>query len=138
MGSTELEECNVCAPSACQHGTCSLTRTQEPVCDCNFGYRGPACTENSLIAIFVPIFVVVPLVLLLVFTLRFFYLKYHKSNTYLELEQKLLEETRLELASLQRAFTVEKSDITLIRRLDEGAFGTVWLGDYHNDRQVCC
>ncbi|EGD82479.1 TKL/DICTY4/DRK protein kinase [Salpingoeca rosetta] len=138
-GAVEEEECNACRPGTCVHGACVLdVTTQVFDCLCNSGWAGSRC-DVHVAAILAGTTVSAAVVAVAVFFItRRVKRGFSRMQKLQDLQERLIEESRVELSELKRAWEIIPDDLTFLRRIDggsEGAYGEVWLAAWQ-DREV--
>lgn len=138
-GASTVANCTICRPAVCSgNGLCSLNRgTNMASCQCRSGYAGKNCSRNVGLTTGLSL-----LGLILALTLAFFFIRRYRHRVsslkgYNALQDKLIEESRLELDELKRVWEVDVADVDFVRRIDggsEGAFGEVWLASWQGRR----
>eukprot|EP00051_Salpingoeca_urceolata_P027594 m.482266 g.482266 ORF g.482266 m.482266 type:complete len:1283 (-) comp22486_c0_seq1:176-4024(-) len=133
-GSTSLADCNMCKPDSCHgHGTCVVTNIDQGNvrCDCDTGYHLSAeCAfpEDLVLGVCVSIGAVV-LVILAVWAWRST-VGQKRWRDYSELQENMVASREAEIEGLNRTWLIPETEVTLHSRLDKGAMGEVWKGEF--------
>eukprot|EP00730_Choanoeca_flexa_P005629 TRINITY_DN11986_c0_g1_i6.p1 TRINITY_DN11986_c0_g1~~TRINITY_DN11986_c0_g1_i6.p1 ORF type:complete len:463 (+),score=112.21 TRINITY_DN11986_c0_g1_i6:2-1390(+) len=122
LNDTDLDEC-----TRCELLDNDFLRAS---CDCHFGYTGDRCSINQLarlIGVLLAVVVVIGLCFCGVYRVR----KHMRSLKYdVELSEKLLAKTNQELKRLESVWQIQSSEVDLLKKIDKGAQGEVWLGQW--------
>ena len=121
-----LDDC-LCDPSHCKHGRCFIARTNRSItaeCQCDFGFTGRRCQHATYFIIAaVSLASLIIFVLLLVFIRQM--IKYKR--------QKTAKESELE--EMSRVWTIKRSEVALMERIDDGepgSYGDVYKARYRD------
>ena len=126
IGAISIANCS-CNPKYCKHGDCLVISTQESkeaVCKCDFGYTGERCEFPTFLII---IFTSTAALIIITIMVRFV----QKMKKYKE--QKRADSLQLE--DMNRAWTIDCSEIHLMHRLDlqsPGSYGDVYRATYRD------
>jgi hypothetical protein len=138
-GGSAVANCTVCRPGACSsRGLCTLNRaTNVASCQCRTGYAGKDCSRNVGMTTGLSLLGLILALVLAFFLVRRYRRRVSSLKGYNALQDKLIEESRLELDELKRVWEVDVADVDFLRRVDggsEGAFGEVWLASWQGRR----
>ena len=126
IGAISISNCS-CDPRYCKHGGCLIINggeSTEAVCKCDFGYTGERCQFPMLLTI---IFTSMAALVIIALIVRFV----QKIRKYKE--QKRADNVQLE--DMNRAWTIDSSEIHLMHRLDlqsPGSYGDVYKAKYRD------
>lgn len=65
-------------------------------------------------------------------TVRFLRRRVKYAQLSSDLNQRLLEESKLELSEMEEAWTIRPEEVNLTKALASGGFGDVWLAEWHD------
>lgn len=130
-GAISIEQCSVPQPGYCKHGTAKLSPGSfSATCDCHTGYlASDRCSFPWIIVLGVLAGLAGAVVLMLVGRLALRRMRTLRSQQ--ELSERLLGESREEMDMLVQTFLIPVDDVQLGRLLDSGAYGDVYIGEYH-------
>jgi hypothetical protein len=117
----------LCDPNHCKYGQCFIAHTNgrlEAKCECNFGFTGARCQYATYFIIAgVSLASLIIFVLLLVFVRQM--IKYKNQKTAKEWE----------LEEMSRVWTIKRSEVSLMERIDNGepgSYGDVYKARYRD------
>ena len=129
IGSSSMASCNVCVPKFCNgHGVC-IVMNSAATCSCDPAWFGSQCSYTW------PPIVVGSLLFAFLVALAFsmhrrraVFIRYLKDQS--DMNVKLLQDRDYELDQMQKAWEIHESEITLLGKVDEGAFGEVFRASF--------
>eukprot|EP00050_Salpingoeca_kvevrii_P005130 m.270728 g.270728 ORF g.270728 m.270728 type:complete len:777 (+) comp11084_c0_seq1:3065-5395(+) len=132
--STSVADCDKCSRALCSNrGSCRIESSTIliPKCDCDFGHTGSQCQTPMIYIVVAICIVALGAVGYTVFRgVKRYRHRYHRMEEDRNLKEQLLMEKGEELAELEEVWRIEPSSIKYIRKVAEGAFGEVWLGEW--------
>eukprot|EP00052_Salpingoeca_macrocollata_P026562 m.247258 g.247258 ORF g.247258 m.247258 type:complete len:1160 (-) comp22595_c3_seq2:28-3507(-) len=135
-GAISVLECDTCIPNFCNgHGQCVVVAGTAS-CACDSGYSGSQCDNPYLLNTVLPSILGSLFFLCLVFgALHLYRRKMSRIRQYQKLQEEILENQSAAIAELQCAWEIPWSALKILRSLDKGASGEVFLAQY-DDRDV--
>lgn len=125
-GSNSITNCTVCQPGSCSNrGSCTVALDFVVVCHCDFGYRGPNCDDNFIIIVLASCLPTLALVVMGCFIGQRVRRRLKVLHFDHELNQLLLQDTRMQLEDLERIWKIDAADLDISDLIGEGAFGVV-------------
>ncbi len=135
-GSVFADQCTVCPPDWCGgHGTCTVSADSTPTCVCDFAHKGSVCENQWLFYATLALGLMLFLVLVGVGIYKY---QRRRVTRYQQIAADREDEVRVTqqlLHELDRVFEIRFDDVRLVTKIDEGAFGEVWRGEW-NERTV--
>ena len=130
IGATDKQFCSRCVSNLCVHGVCSVDGEYNAVCTCSFGFAGSNCDTNVLAIVLGSILAGLLVVGLTAFGWLRLRRRLFRVSHDLSLKEQLLNNTSIELEALERVLHIQPKELSLIKLVDAGSFGEVWVGEY--------
>eukprot|EP01147_Barroeca_monosierra_P004096 gene4096-6491_t len=123
--------CTTCSERAISrcHGSCRVDKGQ-PTCSCSALKFGERCQYPILVAVIFPFLAIVGILQLILLLFR----RQRRAAAANEVLEALLDGVNEELATLERVFEIDKSELVFIKRIDTatpGASGDVYKAKYN-------
>eukprot|EP00050_Salpingoeca_kvevrii_P001594 m.173914 g.173914 ORF g.173914 m.173914 type:complete len:1165 (-) comp10412_c0_seq3:2412-5906(-) len=134
--SISQHNCTLCQPGICNHGACSANADSATItCHCHLGYSGSRCQTPLLV---IAVSSAIGFIILCVAIFSGYQVLSQMRSSIAEissdrsLKERLLDQTRFELAEMEESWRIDYSRVKLVRRLAEGSFGEVWLATWQH------